>query len=98
MVASFSYQIQYEYYGVNRYVYIEGITLEKFSAPEHTEKSTTPKSHTQHAVCSLLFSDDSKQDAAKTIAHSKRIIELLNKHNIMSATLRAYHYRCDTAL
>ena len=31
LVASFSHQIQSEYYGVNRSVSIEGITLEHFS-------------------------------------------------------------------
>ena len=32
-VLSFAYQIQYEYYGGNKYVSIEGISLEHFSAP-----------------------------------------------------------------
>ena len=32
LVASFAHQIQSEYYGGNRSVYIEGITLEYFSA------------------------------------------------------------------
>ena len=33
VVAIFSHQIQYEYYGVNKYVYIEDIVLEHFIAP-----------------------------------------------------------------
>ena len=37
VVASFSHQIQSEYYGGNRYVSIEVIALEHFSAPTHTE-------------------------------------------------------------
>ena len=39
MVASFAHQIQYEYYGDHRYMHIEGIALEHFSAPTHTETS-----------------------------------------------------------
>ena len=38
VVASFSHQIQSEYYGGNIYVSIEGIALEHFIAPTHTEK------------------------------------------------------------
>ena len=35
VVASFSHQIHYEYYRDNRFMYIEGIVLEHFSAPTH---------------------------------------------------------------
>ena len=36
VVDSFDHQIQLEYYGGNRYVSIEGIVLENFSALPHT--------------------------------------------------------------
>ena len=43
VAANFPNQIQSEYYGVNRYVSIEGIVLEKFSAvPKTYINSTTP--------------------------------------------------------
>ena len=50
MVASFSHQIQSEYYGGNIYVSIEVITLEKFIEPTQREKSVTPQECTRHAV------------------------------------------------
>ena len=37
VVASFAHQIQYEYYGGNISVSIEGIALEHFSPPTHTD-------------------------------------------------------------
>ena len=37
VVASFAHQIHSEYYGGNRYVSIEVIVSEHFSAPTHTE-------------------------------------------------------------
>ena len=50
MVASFAHQIQSEYYGVNISVSIEGIPLEYFSAPTHTETEGTPQERTRHDV------------------------------------------------
>ena len=76
LVASFSHQIQSEYYGGNRYVYIEGIALEYFSALPQTEINSSTKSCPLHAVFHSFFSSDSKQDAATTTAHSKRLIGL----------------------
>ena len=46
VVASFTHQIQSEYYGGNISVSIEGIALEKFCAPTHTETAGTPQAHT----------------------------------------------------
>ena len=55
-------------------MYIEGISLESFSAlPKNDINSTTP-SRQRHAVFHSFLSDDSKQDAATTNAHSKRFI------------------------
>ena len=42
MVASFAQKTQSEYYGANRSVSIEVITLDHFSAPAQTETGTTP--------------------------------------------------------
>ena len=60
-------------------MYIEGIALEYFSALPHTEINSSTKSCPLHAVFHSFFSSDSKQDAATTTAHSKRLIELLKK-------------------
>ena len=61
--------------------------MDHFSASTKTETATTPQALTRHAVFHSFFSDDSKQDVATTIAHSKIIIELLNQRKIMSAML-----------
>ena len=53
-----------------------------------------------------FLSDDRKKDSAKTIAHSKRIIELLKQHNNIPPKLSTLwenidgvdeHYRCATS-
>ena len=62
---------------------IEGITLENFIAPKHTEISGTTQVSTHHAVFHSFWSDERKQDYATTNAHRKRIIELLKQRNIM---------------
>ena len=49
-MAIFAHQIQSEYYGGNLSVSIEGIVLENFSAPTHTEISVTPQARICHAV------------------------------------------------
>ena len=86
---------------------IEGIALDHFSAPTHTEITGTPQDRTHHYVFHSFFSDDRKQDYATTILHSKRIIELLKQRNIMSNTLITIwentdccddHYICSTKL
>ena len=50
VVASFSNQIQYEYYGVNRSVSIEGITLKHFSAAPQADINSSTLSRPRHAV------------------------------------------------
>ena len=55
VVASFAHQIQSEYYGGNRTVYIEGIVLENFSDSSQPLTFSNPQSCTLHAVCSLIF-------------------------------------------
>ena len=76
VVASFSHQIQSEYYGVNISVSIEDISLEHFSQLPKTVINSSKKSCPCHSVF-YFFSCDSKQDDSTTTAHSKRFIELL---------------------
>ena len=67
VVFSFAHQLQSECYCINISVYIEDIALDHFSA--------------SHVMLwfHYYFSDDSKDDSSTTTAHSKRILELLNK-------------------
>ena len=73
--------MQYEYYGSNISVYIEGIALESFSRAEPFLSLSKSKSCKEHAGIHYFLSDDIKQDAATTYAHRKCIIELLNQRN-----------------
>ena len=82
VVASFSQQIQSEYYGGNRSVSIEDITLEHFSALPQREINSSTKAFLRHVLFHCFFSYDSKQDAATTAAHSKRLIGLLKGKSI----------------
>ena len=50
VVASFSHQTKYEYYGINRSVSIESIVLEHFGVPAQTYTATIPHTRTFHAV------------------------------------------------
>ena len=77
LVASFSNQIHSEYCGGNRYLSIEGIALENFSAAPQADMNSSTLSCPRHAVFHYFLSDDSKQDAATTTAHSKQLISLL---------------------
>ena len=81
VVAIFSHQIQSEYYCVNISVYIEGVTLEKFSALPKAGINITTSSRQRHAVFHSFLSDDSKQYDATNTAHSKRSIALIKDKN-----------------
>ena len=87
VVASFSNQIQSEYYGGNRSVYIEGIALENFSAAPQVDINSSSLPCPRHAVFHSFLSDDSKQDAATTTAHSKRLISLLKNKQVLTTSL-----------
>ena len=56
---------------------IEGIGLEHFSELPQTEINASTKPCPRHAVFHYFLSDDSKQDAATTTAHSNILIELI---------------------
>ena len=74
LVAIFDHQIQSEYYGGNRSVSIEVISLETFSALPQTEINSSTKICPRHKVFHYFLSDDSKQDGSTTATHSKRFI------------------------
>ena len=107
VVASFSNQIQSEYYGGNISVSIEGISLGHFSALPQTEINSSTKPCPLHAVFHSFLSGDSKQDSATTTAHINRLIEFLKKSKKKISALSIIwentdcceeQYRCATAL
>ena len=55
VVASSSHQIQSEYYGLNKYVSIEGISLEHFSTLPQTEIKSSTKPFPRHTVFHSFF-------------------------------------------
>ena len=77
LVASFPHQTQSKYYSGNRYVSIEGIVLEHFSALPKSGISASTKACQLHAVLHSFLLDDSKQYSASPITHRKRLIEML---------------------
>ena len=79
VVASFANQIKSEYYGGNRYVSIEVISSEHFSAAPKADIKSSTISRQRHESFHSFLSDDSKQDAATTTSHSKLLISLLKK-------------------
>ena len=79
LVSSFAHQIQYEYYGGNKSVYIEVVSLEIFSVTTQPEMAYFPESCTFHAFFRYFLSDEIRGDASTTAAHSKHSIELLKQ-------------------
>ena len=71
VVASFANQIKSDYYDGNKYVSIEGIALEHFSAAPQADINSSTLSRPRHAVFHSFLSNDSKQDAATNTAHIK---------------------------
>ena len=85
---------------------IEGISLEHFSALTQIEINSSTKPFPRHVVYHSFLSDDSKQDAATTTAHSKLLIEMLREKKLLTSTLStiwentdgcAEQYRCYSA-
>ena len=66
---------------------IEGIALEHFSAAPQADINSSTLARPRHAVFHSFLSDDSKQDAATTTAHSKRFISLLNNKQVLTTSL-----------
>ena len=84
VVARFANQIQSEYYGGNISVSIEGIALEHFSAAPQADINSSTLSRPRHALFHSFLSDDIKQYAATTTAHSKRLISLLKNKQVLT--------------
>ena len=63
---------------------IEGIALENFSALKNADIHTTTPSHQRHEVFHYFLSDNRKQDAVTTNAHSKRFIDRLKFEKILT--------------
>ena len=82
LVASFSHQIKSEYYSVNRYVSIEIIALENFSALPNTWIKVSTKSCTRHAVFRSFLWDYIKPDSVTTTTHRKIWLHCWNKKSI----------------
>ena len=87
VVASSDNQIQSEYYGGNRYVSIEGIALEHFTATPQADINSSTLSRPWHAVFNSILYDNSKQDAASTTVHSKQLLSLLKKKRVLTTSL-----------
>ena len=63
---------------------IEGIALEHFISAPKADMNSSTLSRPGHAVFHSFLSDDSKQDAATTTAHSKNMISLLNNKQVLT--------------
>ena len=86
---------------------IEGIALEHFSAAPQADINSSTLPRPRHAVFHSFISNDSKQDAATTTAHSKQLISFLKKKQVLTTSLStiwentdgcAEQYRCASAL
>ena len=66
---------------------IEGIELEYFSAAPQADINSSTLSRPRHAVFHSFLSDDSKQDAVTTTAHSKKLISLLKDKKVLTTSL-----------
>ena len=86
VVASFANQIQLEYYGGNRYVSIDVISLEHSSAVPQADIISYKLSRQRHAVFHSFLSDDIKHDAATTTAHSKLLIPFLKNKKALTTS------------
>ena len=87
IVSSFDHQIQSEYYGVDRSVSIEGISMEHFSALPDTGMNSSTKSCPRNSVFHYFLLDDSKQDAYTTTSHINCFIELPKERKLLTSSL-----------
>ena len=81
--------------------------MENFSASPKADINSTKPSRTRHAVFHSFLFDNSKQDAATTTAHSKRLTSLLKNKQVLTTSLstiwentdgREKQYRCAYSL
>ena len=87
VVASFDNKIKSEYYDGNRSMSIDVIALEYFISAPQADINSSIISLQCHAVFYPFLSDDIKQDAATTTAHSKKLISLLKGKKILATSL-----------
>ena len=66
---------------------VEGIALYHFSALSYIETISPKKPCPCHAVFHYFLSDDIKQYAATTTAHSKSMIDILKEQKVLTSTL-----------
>ena len=66
---------------------IEGNALKYFIAVPQADINSSSFSRPRHAVFHSFLSDDSKQDAATTTAHSKRLISLMKSKILLTTSL-----------
>ena len=66
---------------------LKAISLEHSSAVPQADIISYKLSRQRHAVFHSFLSDDSKQDAAITTAHRKRLISLLKKKQVLTTSL-----------
>ena len=77
VVASFTHHVKSEYYGGNRSVYIDGISLEHLCALPQTEIKSSTKSCPSHTMFHYFLSDGIRQDSDNTTENIKSLIEML---------------------
>ena len=86
---------------------IEGIALEHFITAPQADINSSKLSRPRHALFHYFLSDNSKQYAATTSAHSKSLISLLKNKQVLTTSLStiwentdgcAEQYRCASAL
>ena len=97
VVDSISHQIQSEYHGDNKYVSIKGVYLDHCTATDQETSSFSLHIRTHHDVFHLFMSNNSKQDAATTASHIRRIIDMLGGKCSVSgvSTILENKYGCD---
>ena len=81
--------------------------MEHFSAAPQADINSTTPSRPRHALFNSFLSDESKQDADTTTAHSKQLISLLKEKQVLTTSLSpmwentdgcAEQYRRDSEL
>ena len=86
---------------------IEVIALENFNAAPQADINSSTLSRPRQSVFHSFLSDDSKQDAATTTAHIKRLMSFLKNKHVLTTSLStiwentdgfAEQYRCASAL
>ena len=70
--------------------------MEHFRALPKADINSTTSSRQCHAVFQYFLSDNIKQDAATTTAHSKRLVSLLNEKTLLTTLLSTVWVNTDS--